>query len=634
VGQDVVVEIAIGLLAIAATVLGGSWLADRFDLPPPLVLIVIGILGSYLPFVPEVALSPEVVLLGILPPLLYAAAIQTSLVDFRNNRGVILSLSVGLVLFTALGVALFLQWVLGLDFGVAFAIGAVVAPPDAVAATAVGRRIGLPRRLVSILEGESLVNDATALVSLRTALAAAGLASGVSSGGVSFGGVVLDFAWASVGGIAIGVVVALVVSVLRRHFSTEPAFDTVLSFMVPFAAYVPAEELHASGVIAVVTAGLVLGHKSPRTQTGASRLSERINWTSIQFLLENAVFLLIGLQVFYVIADVRTSSLSAGQITLAAVGTLVAVLVLRPLWIVPFRFLSTRVFRIEAHAPWTHTVVLSWAGMRGVVTLAAALLLPPETPHQKVLVLIAVVVTIGTLLIQGTTLPALARWLDVRGPDPREDALQAATVLQAATRSGLEVLDGMDDVDEATREMLRSRSEDRLNQMWERLGPRSGNDDETPSVRYRRARMQMLQAERDEVLRLRDEGRADHVVLRVVLSTLDLEETMLDRIDDQESRLAESEMLPVDTIEAPCEHLQDSDSCVEPRTPEGCEECLRDGTTWVHLRLCLQCGHVGCCDSSEMKHATAHFHETQHPVMRSIEPGEAWRWCFVDEVVG
>jgi CPA1 family monovalent cation:H+ antiporter len=487
---------------------------------------------------------------------------------------------------------------------------------------------------VSILEGESLVNDATALVSLRTALAAAGLAAGVASKGVSFGGVVLDFAWASVGGAAIGFGIALLVTVLRRHFSTEPAFDTVLSFMVPFAAYVPAEELHASGVIAVVTAGLVLGHKSPRTQAGASRLSERINWTSIQFLLENAVFLLIGLQVFYVLAEVRSSTLSAGQITLAAVGTLVAVLLLRPIWVVPFRYLRTRLLHEEAPAPWTHTVVLSWAGMRGVVTLAAALLLPSETPHRDVLVLIAVVVTVGTLLIQGTTLPGLARRLGVRGPDPREDALQAATVLQAATRSGLDVLDSMTELDGATREMLRSRSEDRLNQMWERLGPRSGDADETPSAVYRRARMQMLQAERDEVLRLRDEGRADHVVLRTVLASLDLEETMLDRLDDQESRLAESEMLPVDTIEAACEHLRATDSCTAARTPEGCEECLRDGTTWVHLRLCLGCGHVGCCDSSEGKHATTHFHETQHPVMRSIEPGEAWRWCYVDEVLG
>src|SRR4029079_16889103 len=169
-------------------------------------------------------------------------------------------------------------------------------------------------------------------------------------------------------------------------------------------------------------------------------------------------FLLIGLQVFYVLAEVRSSDLSAGQITLAAVGTLVAVLLLRPLWRVPFRFLSTQVFRIEAHAPWTHTVVLSWAGMRGVVTLAAALLLPVNTLNRDVLVLIAVVVTVGTLLIQGTTLPALARRLGVRGPDPREDALQAATVLQAATRAGLAELAATPDLDESTRALLTSRS--------------------------------------------------------------------------------------------------------------------------------------------------------------------------------
>jgi CPA1 family monovalent cation:H+ antiporter len=628
------VEIATGLLAIAATVLGGAWLADRLRLPAPLVLMLVGIVGSYLPFVPQVALTPEEVLLGILPPLLYAAAIQTSLVDVRTYKGTIVSLSVGLVLFTALAVAVFLHQLIGLGFAVAFAIGAVVAPPDAVAATAVGRQIGLPRRLVTILEGESLVNDATALVALSTALTAAGLATGDRAQTLTFGGVVGQFLWASVGGAAIGFVVSLVVLVLRKRFSTEAAFDTVLSFMVPFAAYVPAEELHASGVIAVVTAGIVLGHRSPRSQTGASRLSERINWGSIQFLLENAVFLLIGLQVSYVVEKVRASSLSWGTIALAAFGTLVVVLLARPVWVFPFRWFKSSVLRLEAPSPWSHSAVLSWAGMRGVVTLAAALLLPDQTPHRDVLVLVAVVVTVGTLLVQGTTLPRLARRLGVRGPDPREDALQAATVLQAATRAGLEALDAMPDVDDATRTTLRDRADDRLNQMWERLGPRGADVDETPSERYVRARMTMLQAERGEVLRLRDEGRADQTVLRVVLGALDLEETMLDRIDDQQERLAESEMLPVETLESPCEHLEDTDSCAEPRTPEGCEECLRAGTTWVHLRLCLQCGHVGCCDSSEFKHATAHFHDVGHPVIRSIEPGETWRWCYLDEVVG
>lgn len=627
-------EIAIGLLAIAATVLAGAWLADRLRMPPPLVLIMVGILGSYLPFVPEVALGPDIVLLGILPPLLYAAAIQTSLVDFRANRGAILALSVGLVLFTALGVALFLTWLIDMPFAVAFALGAVVAPPDAVAATAVGRQIGLPRKLVAILEGESLVNDATALVALRTALAAAGLATSAFGGQVNAGGIVLDFAWASVGGALIGFAVAALIEIVRRRVSRDATFDTVLSFMAPFLAYVPAEELHASGVIAVVTTGIVLGHRSPRTQPGASRLNERINWTSIQFVLENAVFLLIGLQAFYVIESVADSEIPATRIAVAAVGTLVLVLVLRPVWVFPYRFLTTRLLRTESPTPWSYPAVLSWAGMRGVVTLAGALLLPEGTPERDVLVLIAVVVTIGTLLIQGTTLPALARRLGVRGPDPREDVLQAATVLQSASRAGLDVLAAAPDVGESTRTLLESRSLDRVNAMWERLGRRDDSSVETPSQQYRRLRLSMIDAERAEVLRMRDAGQADHEVLRTVLSALDLEETVLDRIEERDERLDGEVRLPPQVAASGCEHLAGAGLHQRAQTPGACAECLRDGTSWVHLRLCLDCGHVGCCDSSEARHADAHHAETHHPVMRSIEPGEAWRWCYVDEIIG
>ena len=278
----------------------------------------------------------------------------------------------------------------------------------------------------------------------------------------------------------------------------------------------------------------------------------------------------------------------AGRIAFAALGTLVVVLVLRPIWVFPFRLFTTRVLRREAPAPWTHTVVLSWAGMRGVVTLAAALLLPTDTPYRDVLVLIAVVVTVGTLLIQGTTLPGLARRLGVRGPDPREDALQAATVLAAASRAGLAELAATPDLDESTRALLTSRSEDRVNQMWERLGARAPGSTRPRATATAAAGSRCCRPSATEVLRLRDEGRADHEVLRVVLSALDLEETMLDRIDDQAERLADSEVLPMETIEAACEHLREvADVAVEPRTPEGCEECLRDGTTWVHLRLCL-----------------------------------------------
>lgn len=620
---------AITLLAVSGVVLAGSALSRRLGLPAPLVLILVGILGSYLPFVPEITLSPQVVLLGILPPLLYAAAIQTSLVDFARNRVVILGLSVGLVIFTATGVGLLVWWLLPVPFAVAFALGAVVAPPDAVAATAVGRAIGLPRGIVSVLEGESLVNDATALVALRTAIAAAGLAVGASRD-MTPGGVALDFLWASLGGVAIGLVVATVVEAIRRRTS-EPTFDTVLSVVAPFAAYLPAEGAHASGVIAVVTAGLVLGHRSPRSQAGPSRLSERINWASIQFLLENAVFLLIGLQVFYVVDRVGASSLGAGRIAATAVATLAAVLLLRPLWIFPFRWFTTRVLGREAPWPWTHSAILSWAGMRGVVTLAAALLLPEATPHRDVLVLIAVLVTVGTLLLQGTTLPSLARRLGVQGPDPREDALQAATVMHAAVRVGLARLDERDDVDAATRELLRERATDRVNQLWERVGSRSTNPP-TPGDRYRKARLDLLEAERAEVLRLRDAGRADHEVLRLVLAGLDVEETMLQRVDDQVERLREDDVILPVHLSAPCPHLEAAPSCLAALTPEGCAECLRDGTEWVHLRLCLTCGHVGCCDSSMGKHASAHWREHGHPVVRSIEPGEAWRWCYIDGV--
>ena len=266
-------------------------MADRIDIPAPFLLIVVGVVASYVPMVPEVELSEEVVLFGLLPPLLYAAAQGTSLVDFNANRRPILLLSVGLVAFTAFGVGLVAHLLLpGVSWAIALAIGAVVAPPDAVAATAIGRRIGLPRRIVTILEGESLLNDATALVALGTALAVAegdGFNSGRGRPGLP--------ARRGRRRASVGFVFFLVVAKVRRHLN-DPVLDSGLSLVVPFAAYVAAEEVHASGVIAVVVAGLLLGHKAPILQTAQSRIAERLNWRTIAFVLENTVFLLIGLQ--------------------------------------------------------------------------------------------------------------------------------------------------------------------------------------------------------------------------------------------------------------------------------------------------------------------------------------------------
>lgn len=625
-------DLALTLVAIAATVILVGRLCEPLGLPAPLALLGVGVAASYVPGLPTIEMSPEVVLFGLLPPLLYAAALNTSLIDLRKLLTPILGLSVGLVLFTALGVALVASWLLPISFAVAFALGAIVAPPDAVATTAVARRIGLPRRTTTVLEGESLLNDATALVSLRTAVAAAGLAAHGAghAGDVTTLSVVLDFARAVAGGLIVGWLVFVAVGVVRRHL-TETAADTALSFAVPFLAYVPAEKVHGSGVLAVVTAGLLLAHKAPVLQSASSRLSERINWASITFLLENAVFLLIGLQMKTIIARVEDSDLTLGRGVAVGLAVLAVCLIARPIWIFPFTLVANRRQPTSAAEAAKTAAVGSWAGMRGVVTLAAALTLPEDTPLRPVLVLIALIVTVGTLLLQGFTLPALARALDVRGPDPREDALVAATVVASAVGAGLRAIESDANADPTALATIKEQSTARVNRIWEQLGDAGS---ETPSEAYRRLRLQMIGAERAELLKIRAAGEVDQHVLGQVLDGMDAEEAVLTVTSHRADRVRETPLRAPDQVAAACAHLSAEPRCVVPDSPEGCHECLASGMTWVHLRLCTECGQVGCCDSSPGKHATAHFHESGHPVMRSLEPGEAWRWCFVDEALG
>jgi Na+/H+ antiporter len=649
----VAVHIAIMVVALVAVVAAGAALARRIGVSAPLLLVVIGVAASYLPFVPQIELSHEVVLVGFLPPLLYSAAIKTSLVDFSKHRRSIGLLSVGLVAFTTIGVGLVAYWLLGsaaksqglqpLPLWAAFALGAVVAPPDAVAATAIAKRVGLPRRVVTILEGESLLNDATALVGLRTAIAAGAASIALIRGDdaseihtptpLSVG---LDFLLAAGGGVAVGLVVAIVLAKIRKRF-TDPVLDTTLSLTAPFIAYISAEEIHASGVLSVVVTGLLLGHKAPIIQSAASRMSERTNWRTFQFLLENTVFLLIGLQTRWILDDVSHSPLSAGTITIATVGVFLAVILLRPIWLFPVTLLSRRILGRSRPGPvsWQSLVVVSWAGMRGVVTLAAVFVLPEETPHREVLVFIALAVTAGTLLLQGSTLPWLVRRLRLPGPDPAEDALQEAAVLQGAHKAAEEELDRLikpEDPQEVIT-LLRQRGEARALAAWERLG-RPETEYETPSEAYRRLRMAMLEAERGHILKIRDDGLVADEVLQRAQIQLDIEESILDRAEADDVGGQSESLRIVPPPGAECEHLAQAPCVLTPNTPEGCEECLAVGGTWVHLRLCLQCGHVGCCDSSPERHASKHFESTRHPVMRSFEPGEDWRWCFIDEKLG
>ena len=628
-------DLALALATFAAVVVAVTGLSRRYDLPEPLVLIALGAAASYVAFIPQVHLTSEVVLVGLLPPLLYSAALQTSLVDFNVNRRPILLLSIGLVAFTTAGVAVVVHAVIpGLQWSAAFALGAVVAPPDAVAATAIARRIGLPRRLVTILEGESLLNDATALVALRTSILAA-------AGAVTVWEVGFSFLVASVGGVLVGYVTYLAVGLVRRHF-TDPVLDTSVSLVTPFLAYVAGETIHASGVLAVVVAGLLLGHKAPVLQTASSRIAERLNWRTISFLLENSVFLLIGLQARWILAAVVNGNVPAGVVVSACVAVLVAVIVLRLVWMFPARYLLVRPGRDLQpgyHPSWRNTAVLGWAGMRGVVTLAAAFAIPSTFGSRDVLVLIALVVTAGTLFIQGSTLPWLVRRLRVAAPDPREDALARAALFQKATAAGLDRLHehlGEDDPHD-TIGALRRRSEQRDFAAWERLG-NTDPEAETPSEAYARLRLEMLDAERARVLEVRSTGKIPHEVVEDVLSALDVEESMLDvrRRRQEEFREKDVEVRGFPGKIPHCEHLAEVAEKPEPAPDAAgeCPDCIREGSTWVHLRKCLRCGHVACCDSSPRRHATVHFHGTGHPVMRSAEVGESWRWCFVDNRLG
>jgi CPA1 family monovalent cation:H+ antiporter len=617
------VEIAAVIVGLVAAVTLVTAVSRRLELPAPLILTLVGLVA---PGIPQVELSPEVVLIGFLPPLLYSAALNTSLLDFKRNLRPIALLSVGLVIVNTVVVGFVVWWLLPVPLAAAFALGAVVAPPDAVAATAIARRVGMPRRMVTILQGESLVNDATALVALNTAVAAL-------TGTVSIHGIGLDFVKTALGGIAVGVIVAVVTGRVRFHIEDEIT-NTAVSMITPFISYLLAEEFHFSGVLAVVFTGLILGHKSHLMQSASSRIFERTNWTTIEFLLENTVFLLIGLQVRQIIIQASRSDLSWGTILTACLLVTLTVIVVRPLWVFPSTYLPRLIPAIddkEPLPPWTYPAAISWAGMRGVVTLAAAFVLPTDTRNREVLILIALVVVGATLLVQGSTLPWVLRHLGVNGPDPAEDALQAASVQQRASAAGLARLDSLvtDAVSSDVVERLRRRSSERSDALWERLG----GGDETPSEAYSRLRIEMIAAEREELIRLRDTGYVPDDVMRRVIASIDIEETVLDLAESLNAEAREDDLRPP-TIHKVCEHMQQSTTTPAPQTPAGCGECLEQDLQWVHLRLCMTCGHVGCCDSSVGKHATGHFRESEHPVIRSLEPGEAWRWCYVDDLLG
>jgi CPA1 family monovalent cation:H+ antiporter len=517
------------LVIVVSLVIAG--VARRLGWSAPLLLVLGGLVCALLPFFPNVVLEPELALYGILPPLLYSAALASSYVDIRSNLRPILLLSVGLVLFTTVAVGAVVNLMVpALGLPLALALGAVVAPSDAVATTAMGRTLGLPRRMLTILSGESLFNDATALTVYSVAVAAAVGAA------TSLGSSLATFAVAAFGGLLVGLAGGLLAHAVLRRLR-DPALETATNLLVPFLLFAAAEQVHASGVLAVVVAGLLIGQRSPRTLGYATRLQSESVWRVVDLVLESLVFFVIGLQLTTAVRGLQGDE----HLQLAAwsVVVLVVVIAARFLWVVPSTYLSWRLPRVAGSptpVAFRSAIVVSWAGMRGVVSLAAAFALPFTTqagaplPGRDLVVFLTFVVVVGTLLIQGLTLPKLARRLGVAGPPVAADRLAEAAATHRAVQAGVDRLDALleqdDDVPVEVVQQLRDRAGARSNGAWERL---SAHEVETPTDAYRRLRLEMLAAEREVLVTLRDNRELDDELLRRAQRELDIEEAALNR---------------------------------------------------------------------------------------------------------
>jgi monovalent cation/hydrogen antiporter len=518
-------EVVFGLFVALAAI---ATLARRIEVPYPILLVIGGLLIGLVPGLPRVEIDPDLVLLVFLPPLLYTAALAMPPRELRENLQPIALLALGLVLLTMTAVAVVAHTSIhGLSWAAGFTLGAIVSPPDPVAATAIANRLGLPRRLVTILEGEGLFNDATALVAYRLALAA------VVTGTFSVLNVGARFLLAAVGAVAIGLAVGWAAKVVLGRLVDPPVENTV-HLLVPFAAYVSAERVGASGILATLTTGLFMARYGRSVVTSAARVQGQGLWDILVFILEGISFLLIGLELRPVLEGLAGRPVAAllGEAALVCL----VVIVVRIIWVFSASAIRHR-FRLWRGAPdptpgWRPNAVVAWAGMRGVVSMAAALALPFTTdagapfPQRSLLVFLSFSVILVTLVGQGLTLPALIRRLDVVEPAGRASREEAKARARLA-RVALERLDelGRDlDLPEERLEPVRRRYENQI----ERFDSRDGHQDGDGEL-LRTVRRELLRAERGELLRIRNEQGLSPAVYRRVNHELDLEELRLDR---------------------------------------------------------------------------------------------------------
>jgi len=525
-------ELELVFLLLLLFVVAFAALARKLQTPYPIVLVIAGLLLSFVPGIPKVSLNPDVVFLVVLPPLLYSAAWVTSWREFKFNFVSIFMLAFGLVGFTVAGVAATTKWVFaGFDWRLGFVLGAVVATTDAIAAASIAKRVGLPQRIVDILEGESLVNDATGLLALEF-----GVAMVVSGQTPTVGAGLLRLTYLTIAGLLLGLFVGIVVARIHRLIDDGP-IEITLTILIPYVAYLAAEAIRASGVLAVVACGLYMSRQSSQFFSPNVRMQAWAVWDALTFVLNGLVFVLIGLQLHFILPGIRDYSSKQ----LMAYGALfsVLVIVLRLIWMFPGAYLANvirrRLLHQDVQRPSTRQIfVVGWTGMRGVVALAAAIALPEALadgspfPQRNLIVFLTFSVILVTLVLQGLTLPPLIRALGLAGAaghESEEDEARKAMVEAAL----------------AHLESARKKDGDEFGGIYEdfearykhRLAKLTGTADEeigaNPAVyaRYVEFARELLRAERQTAMRLRDEGRINDEILRKVEHELDLSEERL-----------------------------------------------------------------------------------------------------------
>jgi CPA1 family monovalent cation:H+ antiporter len=513
--------ILICLVAVALLTL----VARKIRVPYPILLTCGGVLLALVPGLPAIQLEPQLVFNLFLPPLLYPAAVFTSWRDFRANLRAISLLAVGLVLFTTVAVALIAHYFMGLPLAVGFVLGAIISPPDAIAATAIAQRLKVPQRIVTILEGESLVNDATALVAYRFAVVA------VATGSFSLAKAGGQFLIVAIGGILLGLFVGWLAELFHRRVEDAP-IETTVSLLTPFAAYLPAEHLGVSGVLSVVTVGLYLGWRLPEITDFRTRLEARPVWQMVGFLLNGFVFVLIGLQLPAVLHGLSDEAIPIRRLIWYSVVISVAVIGVRILWVFPAtylpRILSKKIRERDPSPSWRHVMIVAWTGMRGVVSLAAAMALTDSFPKRDLILFLTFVVILATLVLQGLSLPPLIRWLGIEddGNSEREER-DARLKANEAALAKLNETARSDPTKADALQRLRVEYEDHILQLKASAPGHAGKKVRLFSKEYERLSQDALEQERKTILELRNAGAISDEVQRDIQRDIDLAEARL-----------------------------------------------------------------------------------------------------------